>query len=535
MSKDNKPTSPRSGDGGSPAARITKSCPLEDQIKIVELIEVVTRGPEGVVENPGLKSPKLATVFRRTAKEAGKFQQFINLGKDIEGADKRHPDHDRYIEIKARVEWCTGDTSRSLSGKKVHFSYELVKGPKRPVTLKGTEKEGFICAGGNDKEIVVAGNDGWTAPIKFFFSQFGGDEFNLFAQADEKDAGAPSGTITRIAGYQTWRKIWYQRTRATGFAPPAMEVSEAAYKKVFAVLEMDNDLEFKKEEVPVNTFYPEWQAKVGGGDTLVAIIGAHNRSHFYGLFAVKAERPVKAHLIVCEYQWDPAGETPLQTFSLNKKESDELTVTGVTWNSAVVSPALSGDLLVSGTWESEAPAGHVDYGKTGALTEANILINKPRGNLAGFKIKLPDTAPDPTVKNVRVKLKLRYAKYWGGESNGYQIIVTYKGNKASYDMCVSHELGHSVFQVPRNGTQDKKPESLPNHPKFYTDNRGGQGPHCSFEATSVADASYPDGRFSGGSCIMYHQLNPSGCKQVFCEHCVPYLQLQDITELKQFT
>jgi hypothetical protein len=535
MSDEKKPSSPSAANGGACASGTTKSCPLEDQIRIVEFVEIVTRGAEGVVEGASLKSAKLATVFQRTAKEAGRFQQFINLGKEIEGADKRRPDYGRFIEIKARVEWCSGDPSRSLSGKKIHISYELLNGPKRPAVLKGTEKEGFGSEGGTDKEIVAAGNDGWTAPIKFYLSQFGGDEFALCAQAEEKGGGSPSGKIAKIAGYQTWRKFWYQKTRAAGFAPPAMTVTETAYKNVFVVFELDNDLEFLKANVPDRTFYPEWQAKVGGGDTQVAIIGGHNRAHFYGLYVAKTEKPIKDHLIICEYQWDPAGETPLQTFSLNKMESDELAVTGVTWNSALVSPALSGDLLVSGTWESEAPAGHADSGKNGVLSSADILITKPRSELARFRIKLPASVPDPTVHKVKVKLKLRYAKYWGGESNGYQIIITYKNDKAAYDMCVSHEVGHSVFQVPRDGAQTKKPASLPNHPRFYTDNRGGQGAHCSFEAVSVADPSYPLGRFKNGTCIMFHQLNPTGCKQVFCENCAPYLQLQDLTEVKQPT
>lgn len=516
-----------------PVCGATQPCPLEEQVKLVELVEVVTRASEGVVEEPGSASGKLATVTKRTAKEGGKFQQFINLGKDIDGADKRHPDHDRYIEVKARVEWSKGDPSRSLAGKTVHFSHELVKGPKRPAVLKGAEKEGFSSAGGADTEIASCGEDGWTSTVKFYLSQFGGDEFTIGAQADETNVGKPSGAKKKIAGYQSWRKFWYQKTRATGFNPPAMTVSEDAFKKVFAIMEMDNDLAFVKADVPSSTFYPEWQAKVGGGDTQVAIIGGHNSSYFYGKFEAKAEKPVKAHLIICEYQWDPAGTTPLQTFSLSKKESDELKLTGLTWNSAVVDPPLTGGLMVAGTWESLAPSGHGDNGKTGVLTAANFLITKPRGDLAGFKVKLPDDAPDPTVHPVKVKFTLNYAKYWGGESNGYQIICTYKGTKSTYDMCVSHELGHCVFQTPRNGAQTKKPESLPDHPTFYTNDQGGQGPHCSFEATLVTDATMTSGkRFKDGTCIMYHQLF-TGCKQVFCDNCVPYLQLQDMTELKK--
>ena len=529
MSNEKKPTPPTAKDGKEPAAPIVKECPNRKAVTLVEFVEIVTRDKPGVVEKPGPASGKLATVVTRAAVEGGKYQQFINLDKDLEGAAKRQPANDRYIEVRARVE---GDV---LFGHTVHFSYTVTKGTKRPAVLKGMEKEGFGSAGGTEKTTATTDPEGWTDTVKFYLSQYGGDEFTLSAQADQCDAGKPTGAILKLVGYQTWRRFWYQKTHATGFNPPAMTVSEAAYKKVFALMELDNDLAFDKASTPANTFYPEWKAKVGGGDSDVALLGGHNRSHFYGLFVAKPEKPVKAHLIIAEYQWDPGGETPLQSFDLSTRESSELKLTGVKWNSAIIDPPLQGVLLVNGTWESLAPSGHADHGKKGDISAADIQILKTRTALEAFKVKLPVSASDPKVHPVKVKLKFNYARYWGGESNGYQILITYKNIMSTYNMCVSHELGHSIYQVPKDGNQAKKPLSLPDHPTFYTDDKGGQGPHCSDGSTIVKDADTTSGkRVKDGTCIMYHQLF-TVCSQVFCSNCEPYLRLQEMTQLKQPT
>lgn len=520
----------------SPVGGVKEPCPLAKQIKLVEFVEVVTRGSEGVVEKPGKASTKLPTVSTRSLVEDGKYPQLINLGKDINGVDKRAPENDRFIELKARVEWASGDKSESLAGKKVHLSFTKTKAANHPPELKGNEKEGFNTPGGPSTVVATAGVDGWTSTIVFHLSQFGGDIFKFEAQADEKDVGRPSGAKLNLEGYQVWRKFWHQNTYAEGFALPSMAVSKTAYKKVFAYMELDQNFEFKPAEVPERTFYPHWMTEGGANDRQVAIVGGHNREFFYGKFDAKATQPPKAHLIVCEYQWDPAATTPIQTFTLTKKVSGELKLKGLKYNNgAVTKPALQGPLVVYGVWKSLAPAGQPDFGKNGFLVSDNVEVKKNRSTRDAYIVSLPADAPDPSVHPVEVSFTLNHARYWGGESNGYQIIIGYSGNQNSYDMCVSHEIGHAVYQTPRNGVQAHKPLSLPDHAKFYTDNRGGQGPHCSWEASVVADPQYPDGRFFNGSCIMFHQLNPTGCKQVFCPTCQPYLQLQEMTALSAKT
>jgi hypothetical protein len=379
--------------------------------------------------------------------------------------------------------------------------------------------------------------------LELTLSRFGGDIFEPGAYITQdphlakyvKDHADPvlsqRKPVVAEDTIQVWRKFWYQVTHAQGFTPPAIASTIAAFEKTFAVLELDNDVEFAPASAPAGTFYEEWQAKVSGGDKKVGIIGGHNSSHFYGLYTTNAKKPIKAHLIVCEHQWDPAGATPLQTFTLSKRESDELLLTGVSWNSALVNPPLTGPLQVggNGSWKSEAPSGHPDYGRFGVLTNANFLITKTRSDLAGFKIKLPDSAPDPTVHPVKVTFTLNYAKFWGGESNGYQIIITYDGNAPTYHMCVSHEIGHSLHQTPIDGTH---PAGVPDLPTFYTNDKGGQGEHCSFEATLVVDPDTTSGtRYHEGTCVMFHQLTNS-CKQIFCKNCTPYVRVQDLAKLK---
>src|SRR5689334_12999383 len=101
-----KPSDPAAcPDANAPAGSPSATCPLaKKKVTLVELVEVVTRSTEGVVTGAGSASAKLKTMTDRADKSGDTYKQYINIGKDVEGADKRHPEHDRYIELKARIE-----------------------------------------------------------------------------------------------------------------------------------------------------------------------------------------------------------------------------------------------------------------------------------------------------------------------------------------------------------------------------------------------------------------------------------------------
>ncbi len=98
------PAPPPSPQPNIPPKRTDPPKPVENKAVLVEFIEVVNRGVEGVVTGAGPASSILPTCVERSDIQKGFYKQFINVtDKDLEGTSKRHPEYGRYIEVKARV------------------------------------------------------------------------------------------------------------------------------------------------------------------------------------------------------------------------------------------------------------------------------------------------------------------------------------------------------------------------------------------------------------------------------------------------
>lgn len=509
-SGDKPPKPSANGAGTCEPGATAQTCPLKKP-HLVELVEVVARSPLGAVVGAGAASPKLDTKTTRNDKNGGQFKQYINLGKDIDGADQRHPEYGRAVELRARVEG-----EGSLAGLSVVFRFELTPGANRPAGMTGAVKEGFGSDGGDATTSASTDADGWTSTVELHLSQYAGDQFKVFAKLSD------GGAELNIGVFEVWRKFWYQVTRADTHAVPAPSKSVAAYAKVCADMLAADEVTFTKASAPASTFYPGWMVKQGGGTADESVIGGHNKSHFQPKLKDEPGKPVKGHLIICQHQWDPFGTSDLVTEQIEASPSAEITVDLKAWNAGLVKPALSGALVAFGQWKQGADSG--------PLTDADIVIEQTRGGLDRVKVKLPAGAPAPSAANpVTVKLKLSYGKFYAGESTGRQMLIVYDGAEAEFNQVVAHEFGHGFGQVPRPGTETAP---LGAHAKFYDDAHGGVGPHCSTEATEVADTSTSSGkRWTNGSCIMFHQVNPGGCKQLFCAACEPHLKLRDFASL----
>lgn len=245
-------------------AKIVKPAEEEQKFKLAELVEVVQRAKFGSVVGAAAASkaadcPKVAD---RSEKDSDAFKQFVNLDKDIDGAPDRHPEHGRYVELRARIEWTSGDKSKSLAGKKVHWAYTLVpqSGAKRPAALDGEQNAGFGRANGSKTEISTTDKAGWTPVMKFYVSQYAGDRFSISAQADEQESGKASGDTLSAGPYVAWRKFWYQMTHAQGKVITAPADSVSAYARVAADLLAADAVVYKKGDVAdaKRTLYPQW-------------------------------------------------------------------------------------------------------------------------------------------------------------------------------------------------------------------------------------------------------------------------------------
>jgi hypothetical protein len=212
VTESKKTGSPTAGDGSTPVDCTTTTCPLQDDVVLVELVEVYADSGTDKTQAP-------------TGRD-----QYINLDEKVENA---HPEYGRFIRLKARLEWKSGDKTRSLAGKNV-FWYRKADGGNK-AGLTGTEKEGFSSAGGAEKAATSTDAKGWTAPVKFFLSLYGGDKVDVFATEDPTyKGGLKAGT------YTVWRKFWYHVTemkeQVSGkFELPAAVTSafEAGYSSVF--------------------------------------------------------------------------------------------------------------------------------------------------------------------------------------------------------------------------------------------------------------------------------------------------------------
>lgn len=128
-------------------------------------------------------------------------RQYVNLDENTEPTQP-HPDYGRFIRLKARV-ICTG-SGASPAAQTVYWSYTSA-GTNR-AGLPAAEKEGFDSAGGPATTTATTDASGWTQPVKFFLSQYGGDRFDIVASLTPSSG---TGGERTVAGYETWRRLFY--------------------------------------------------------------------------------------------------------------------------------------------------------------------------------------------------------------------------------------------------------------------------------------------------------------------------------------
>ena len=565
--------------GSQPVGTTTAPCPPV-YYELIELVEVVTQNPVMKwVKGPAMATADAATLpnnVERTDKSGANFKQYINLDPDLEGAAKRHPEYGRVIQFRARVKQTNGNTDQ-LAGVTVDFSYTRTDGPARTNTgtnpvwalplpppvgtpagqpgPTGTENEGFSNWGGAKTANASTDAKGWTTtPVSFFVSQYGGDSFEISAKlAPGTSVCASTQPLKTTAKYVVWRKFWYQLTHALGYTPPTPTAAKAAYEEVFAEMAAATPKTFEKTDLPADlqgrTFFKEYMLKVGGSATKdVAVIGGHNKEKFAAMRTVEAAHPLKANLIVCEFQCDPDGATDdsmaTAIFKLDAGKSKVVTLTQGSGGDIVCKPALKagGNLVEIGEWSTSDPALGTGPGG-GTITDADIEIESTRGSTLEVKVTLPASAPIPTTAApVWVTLQLKAASGYLGESFGTgQILCVYdvsaaaggQGSEVDYNDTVAHELGHMWKQTPKPGTHSA---SMNDHPLQYVGHQG-QGSHCRQGATISAPgpvhwntASEKTPYPKKGKCLMFHSFS-SSCTHKFCATCKPYLQLQDMSSL----
>ena len=512
----------------------------KQEVKLVEFVEVVTRNKEGSVVNPGKAATKKYTkVFTRTDKCGATWKQYINLDKDLEGktslatdATKRRPDFGPYVELRARVEWVTGDKKRSLAGKTVYFGSKLTKGREsRPASLNAAEDYGFGSAGGTKEKVTATtGADGWTSVVKFYLSQYAGDEFRLTAQADDKNKGKPSGKKITVGKYIVWRKFWYQTSRYGGATLPRAAESIACYKEVCAdmvgatrtnVTYTKAQLDVKEAGISDHTLYPEHMCIAGkSGTGNRVIIGRHNEKAVRKFLVSNPKEPIKMHLMYCDCQWDPENWSD----AISKTVPHGLDTASTTSSGACVKPALKGNLLSGAEWFALSPAG-LPNGRHGVMDDSFIVIPKNRsGKFNEIEFKVPaNVVSKSTGGGIMLLFKIAKAGVYLGDSDGYQITVDTNQKVDKVNATVSHEIGHAFWQAP------KYPENAAHLPKSFNNTEKAKlkvyadaGYHCPYKAKAWGTL------FQQGTCTMATRSSKN--KGRYCKICKPFVRLQDMSE-----
>ena len=202
-------------------------CPLPE-FELVELVEVVTQDKEKWVKGAGMDCTDTVVITEkvdRVDKNGAYFKQYINLEKNAMEAgpddpDKRHPEYGREITFRARVKR-KDDKTESLDGVKVTFKSKCTKAANRDTPdaaiwsdadakfTDNDQKEGFVSKGGGDTTSANTDDKGWTTPVTFYLSQYGGDQFEISAELDPSVKGSGAPAKKTQAKYEVWRKFWY--------------------------------------------------------------------------------------------------------------------------------------------------------------------------------------------------------------------------------------------------------------------------------------------------------------------------------------
>jgi hypothetical protein len=400
MPKD-KPSSPSSGsDATTPCENSIATCPFEDQLKLVELVEVVTH--KGTAANH-------APIARK---------QYINLDDTVE-TDEPHPEHGRVVTFKARVEWVSGNKSKALSGQTVYW-YVTPDGANK-VGLTGDKRAGLGGPNGTLKSSNNCDAKGWTDEMALHLSQYGGDKFKVGATLASNHTGGLSA-----GAFVVWRKLWYEvdtmKKRGGGLLTMDHAKLPDAYTPCFIELVKQGT-----DNEPPN----KW-------NLTTTELGPYAPQYF------GAERsPFQSHEIGIDHQADKADgdmEVEVNSVSFTTGVADSYYVYdgGDTW-------------LTTASYDNGTGYKPLDKAKV-SLTGASPVYKKVKINFAGGPVT-PSVA-----KPVKVRLTFVKSKEWSGDGANKPHAVVAMG--FWYDTetdaeakkrtlgTMAHELGHLIGMVP---------------------------------------------------------------------------------------
>jgi hypothetical protein len=447
--------------------------------------------------------------------EKGSHTQYVNLPEE-EGK----PEQGSLLKVKVTLEG--GKAGDKVYAKLTPAEENSKRDDPKP-EIKNGVTEDWCPDGGIEAEL--AGDDGTPdceAVIEVELGKAGGDVFVLEV-GGSKEKVSESVTITN------WRRLYYQATHAADSALPDAAPLEASLAEAFIEYQQYNDVVVVPDDLPAGSFMPGAELRRGSGNLLV--VGDHNRDQLKGKLQ-DDHAPIGAHVILCDAQYDggPAGSPHEQTIEVEATSTRKTIIIDEPDLYDVFPTSIQDGepSLRSGTWESKAPGGHADAGKSGDLT-ADLLDFSTGLTPDRVVVTLPPEAAaivgdGKTGKHpVKLSLTLRVARGpFLGESEGvHQLIVRAKDDAIVCGLMV-HEVGHGIRQ-----TLAEVPPGLSeaDHGRGYTEH-GHVGHHCGIGLTDAqwAEADYMP---FDGACVMFGggaaEAGPPN-QGKFCEKCLPFVK-----------
>ncbi len=464
--------------------------------------------------------------------ESAPHKQFVNLKND----DGKTPNQSSKIKVV-----CGGVTDTEcipgIPGETVHIKVEFHKDNSKRNSPAPSLIAGGATVPANDKGIAegtVEFDAEGVAQFEVELGLAGGDKTKISVGITD---ACEDGTVY----VQNWRRIWYQLTIPAGESAPNLKRMVDALKEVFIEYLQDGEtVEIAEgEDAPtgVSWFDGAWVGKAGSKKLN---IGDYNRAHYHTKF-VDNHTPWQVHVLCCSTQFDSGKNKTYAGLEATKdskvKWSDGTNVIGVRKRGgSTLFPKKLNDgasAFIKGSWASD------DGSKKGTLAEADVFIDK------GYvTAKLPKAATDylgtDATKKVTVTLTVyRVSGPYLGESDDYKQLIVLDQSSIGVNDTLTHELGHSLNQVPTTAAQKAPGLKTTAHTRAYTGN-GHSGGHC---ANGMSDSNYAGGSGKVGSsyqgdfgsksectCVMYGEDN-SACTGKFCDICKPFVLADGIQSL----
>ena len=376
-------------------------------------------------------------------------------------------------------------------------------------------------------------------------SRLGGDKFRIGAYIDQ-DAHLAKyvddhAELKKKKPFlsdelQVWRKAFIQISRNKTSVLQARDSTVAAFESAYTLVREVDETQYDPSTIAGLVEHPKWQFESGDASgKKIICVGDHNKTKFHGLMkAATAATTPKAHLIMCDAQWDPEAGSE-QNFNLTKREQsvNYKNAAGNSYSGVFDPPLKGGSLLKKGEFEW-------NDGTTLHKGNVTVEVQQARTHYSEVRIKIPATCPATCAcgggtamapsgaKKAKATIRLQGSSGpWAGESGhkgSPHCLIVVDSNSAAFNNTISHELGHMFGQVREVANW----LGLPKHPDQYT-RHGGQGSHCkkgSHESATEVD-EIGQKTYEGGTCIMY---GTAVGNLTFCDNCQAELRVRDMSD-----